>query len=181
MSIQYIKITCFWFVCSFPQSDVLVGLCWYWGSFKQTNSVPSLRLGKKEMGWDVLGPREAGMFGHPGTYPALLHILLFPIAMCFEYMSMTRKRNGKTFLFLNRESKWNLLAFPVLYMGWSIALVVFRAQVLNPVSYLYVSVLKGPKLVTTATVLNLSQTPPTHFALSQPFLSELWNKTNIVP
>lgn len=38
--------------------------------------------------------------------------------------------------------------------------VAFRAQVLNPVSDLYVSVLKGPKPVATATVLNLSQAPP---------------------
>lgn len=45
-------------------------------------------------------------------------------------------------------------------MRWSVAPVAFRAQVLNPVSDLYVSVLKGPKPVATATVLNLSQAPP---------------------
>lgn len=58
-------------------------------------------------------------------------------------------------------------------MLWSMAPVVFCAQVLNPVSDLYVSVPKGPKLVAMATVLNLPQKPPTPFALSQLFLSEL--------
>lgn len=51
--------------------------------------------------------------------------------------------------------------------------VVFCAQDLSPDPDLYVSVLKGPKLVATATVLNLSRTPQSPSTRSQPPLSEL--------
>jgi len=175
-----IRLLLLWSV-SHNQKWLLDGLC---GLFTQCNSVLYWNLGTQqegekrvEMSWAL---EKQGNVASPGTTALVFRL---PSALNTQVWQESAMENFFSILKLASwfsESEWNSLAFPVFYIRggpWLRLRCFFCAQYLSPDPDLYVSVLKGPKLVATATMLNLSRTPRP----LPPPLRTLRNKTNIVP
>jgi len=178
-----IRLLLLWSV-SHNQKWLLDGLC---GLFTQCNSVLYWNLGTQQEGEKGLRCPEPSRSREmwPPREP-LQFLLLFLDCQVPWIHKYDKKVQWKTFFSILKlaswfsESEWNSLAFPVFYIRggpWLRLRCFFCAQYLSPDPDLYVSVLKGPKLVATATMLNLSRTPRP----LPPPLRTLRNKTNIVP